>query len=90
MTFEITTTIPGQAGYAVVADGYATPTIDEWFATNTVDVEQKATVVIDNLNSGTSYTLYVALRSAGDQVLSSPAVHKFLEGRLACEDVIDD
>lgn len=92
LTFEITTTIPGQAGYAVVADGYATPTIDEWFATNTVDVEQKATVVIDNLNSGTSYTLYVALRSAGDKVLSSPAVHKFttVESEVTNPIVIDN
>lgn len=77
LTFEISTTVAGEAGYVVVAEGYSTPSINEWFGVNSVQVEDKTTVKVDNLVDDTNYTLYVALRSADGGILSSPKNHAF-------------
>ncbi len=72
LTFEVTTTVAGELGYAVVAEGYSAPSINELFAHNTVKVENKATITIDKLNDNTNYTLYAVLRAENGGTLSDP------------------
>ena len=71
-TFEVSSNTVGTLGYAVVAKGYTNPTIDEIFARNSMDIEQKTTITVDNLNGETEYTLFAVLRAKNDGVLSSP------------------
>ena len=74
-TFEVTTTVSGELGYAIVAEGYEAPKIDELYALNSAEVKDKATITISDLNDNTNYTLYAVLR-AGDQQ-SAPKTLKF-------------
>lgn len=74
-TFEVTTTIAGELGYAVVAEGYDTPKLDELFALNSQEVTDKATITISALNDNTNYTLYAVLRTDNNQ--SAPKTLKF-------------
>lgn len=74
-TFEVTTTVAGELGYAIVAEGYEAPKIDELYALNSAEVKDKATITISDLNDNTNYTLYAVLR-AGDQQ-SAPKTLKF-------------
>lgn len=74
-TFEVTTTVAGELGYAVVAEGYDAPKIDELYSLNSAEVKDKATITISDLNDNTNYTLYAVLR-AGDQQ-SAPKTLKF-------------
>ena len=76
-TFEVTTTVEGTLGYAYVAEGYNAPKIDEMFAANSVEVNDKATLKIEGLNDNTTYTLYAVLRAANGGVLSAPKSIKF-------------
>ena len=73
--FEVTTTVAGELGYAIVAEGYEAPKIDELYALNSAEVKDKATITISDLNDNTNYTLYAVLR-AGDQQ-SAPKTLKF-------------
>ena len=75
LTFEVTTTVAGTLGYAVVAEGYDTPKIDELYALNSAEVKDKLSITISDLNDNTNYTLYAVLR-AGDQQ-SAPKTLKF-------------
>lgn len=72
-TFSITTTIAGELGYDVVAEGGTTPTIDEILSRNKTEVKDKATITIDNLNDNTKYTLFAVLRGSNGGILSKPA-----------------
>ena len=72
LIFEVTTTAKGELGYAVVAEGYKTPSIDELFTHNTATVESKATLTIDGLNDNTNYTLFAVLRAEDGGILSDP------------------
>ena len=74
-TFEVTTTVAGELGYAVVAEGYNAPKIDELYSLNSANVEDKLSITISDLNDNTNYTLYAVLR-AGDQQ-SAPKTLKF-------------
>lgn len=74
-SFEVTTTVAGTLGYAVVAEGYAAPKIDEIYALNSVELKDKATITIENLNDNTNYTLYAVLRTSDQQ--SAPKTLKF-------------
>ena len=74
-TFEVTTTVAGELGYAVVAEGYEAPKIDELYALNSVEVKDKLSIIVEGLNDNTNYTLYAVLR-AGDQQ-SAPKTLKF-------------
>ena len=74
-TFEVTTTVAGELGYAVVAEGYSAPKIDELYALNSVEVADKTTIKVENLNDNTNYTLYAVLRSGNQQ--SAPKTLKF-------------
>ena len=74
-TFEATTTVAGTLGYAVVAEGYSAPKIDELYSLNSIELADKATIKIEGLNDNTNYTLYAVLR-AGDQQ-SAPKTLKF-------------
>ena len=74
-TFEVTTTVEGTLGYAVVAEGYSAPKIDELYSLNSAEVTDKVILTVENLNDNTNYTLYAVLR-AGDQQ-SAPKTHKF-------------
>ena len=38
-TFEVSTNVAGELGYAVIAEGYNTPSIDEIFSRNTKSVK---------------------------------------------------
>lgn len=71
-TFEVTTNVAGQLGYAVVAEGNTNPSIDEIFARNTVDIESTATITIEELNDNTNYTLFAILRATNGGTLSDP------------------
>lgn len=71
-TFEVSTTVAGELGYAVVAEGNTNPTIDEIFARNTATVESKATITIEELNDNTNYTLFAILRATDGGTLSDP------------------
>ena len=74
-TFEVTTTVAGELGYAVVAEGYDTPKIDQLYSLNSAEVKDKLSITVENLNDNTNYTLYAVLRS-GDQQ-SAPKTLKF-------------
>ena len=74
-TFEVTTTVAGTLGYAVVAEGYTAPKIDELYSLNSVEVKDKRSITVSDLNDNTNYTLYAVLR-AGDQQ-SAPKTLKF-------------
>ena len=74
-SFEVTTTVAGTLGYAVVAEGYDAPKIDEIYALNSVELKDKATITIENLNDNTNYTLYAVLRTSDQQ--SAPKTLKF-------------
>ena len=74
-TFEVTTTAAGTLGYAVVAEGYTAPKIDELYSLNSAEVKDKLSITVSNLNDDTNYTLYAVLR-AGDQQ-SAPKTLKF-------------
>ncbi|MBR5133265.1 MAG: hypothetical protein IKV29_04085 [Alistipes sp.] len=74
-TFEVTTTVDGTLGYAVVAEGYDTPKIDELYSLNSAEVKQKATITITDLNDNTNYTVYAVLRAGEAQ--SAPKTLKF-------------
>ena len=77
ITFDVTTTIDGELGYAVVAEGYEAPSMPEWFAQNTVMVNKSATITVDGLNDNTSYTIYAVLRASDGGTLSAPKTLKF-------------
>ena len=74
-TFEVTTTVDGELGYAVVAEGYDTPKIDELYSLNSAEVNGKATITVSDLNDNTNYTLYAVLRAGNEQ--SVPKTLKF-------------
>ena len=74
-TFEVTTTVAGELGYAVVAEGYDTPKIDELYSLNSAEVNGKATITVSDLNDNTNYTLYAVLRAGNEQ--SVPKTLKF-------------
>ena len=71
-SFEVTTTVEGTLGYAIVAEGFTAPKMDEWFAANSVEITDKAVLTIENLNDNTNYTLYAILRAKNGGVLSAP------------------
>lgn len=71
-TFEVETTAAGTLGYAVVAKGFSTPTVDEMFARNSMEISSKQTITVDALNGGTEYSLYAILRANESNILSSP------------------
>ena len=74
-TFNATTTVAGTLGYAVVAEGYSVPKIDELYSLNSIELTDNATIKVEGLNDNTNYTLYAVLR-AGDQQ-SAPKTLKF-------------
>ena len=76
-TFEVTTTVPGTLGYAVVAEGFDTPKLDEMFAANSQEVTDKATFTVSGLNDASNYTLFAVLRAKDGGVLSAPKNLKF-------------
>ena len=76
-TFTVTTSVEGELGYAVVAEGNATPKIDELFALNSAEVKDTATLTVSDLNDNTSYTLVAILRAKEDGTLSEPAKLQF-------------
>ena len=76
-TFEVTTTVEGTLGYAVVAEGYDTPKLDELFSLNSAEVSDKLSITISNLNDNTNYTLFAILRAANGKTLSAPKTLKF-------------
>ena len=76
-TFKATTTIAGTLGYAIAPEGSKTPTFDEMFAANSVELTNEATLTVENLNDNTSYTLYAVLRATADNSLSAPKNLKF-------------
>lgn len=71
-TFEVTTTAKGELGYAVIAEGYNTPSIDQLFTHNTATVESTATLTVENLNDNTNYTIFAVLRAEDGGTLSDP------------------
>lgn len=77
LTFKVTTNVEGELGYVVVAEGNKTPTMDEWFNTNCVEVKNEAEITVDKLNDNTSYTLFARLRSKADGELSEPQKLQF-------------
>ena len=74
-TFEVTTTVAGELGYAVVAEGYDSPKIDELYALNSAEVNDKLTITVSDLNDNTNYTLIAVLRAGNQQ--SAPKTLKF-------------
>ncbi len=74
-TFEVKTTVAGELGFAVVAEGYAAPKIEELYALNSVEVKDTELITIANLNDNTNYTLYAVLRTESMQ--STPKTLKF-------------
>ena len=76
-TFTVTTNVEGELGYAVVAEGNATPKIEELFALNSAEVKDTATLTVSDLNDNTSYTLVAILRAKEDGTLSEPAKLQF-------------
>ncbi|MBO5830315.1 MAG: hypothetical protein J6R01_01750 [Alistipes sp.] len=71
-TFEVRTNVAGELGYAVVAEGYKTPSINELFTHNTAIIKRNATITIEKLNDNTKYTLFAVLRATDDGTLSDP------------------
>ena len=76
-TFKVTTTVEGELGYAVVAEGNSTPKIDELFALNSTEVKDTATITVSDINDNTAYTLVAILRAKEDGTLSEPAKLQF-------------
>ena len=76
-TFEVTTTVAGELGYAVVADGNTTPKIDELFALNSAEVNDTLSITVSDLNDNTSYTLIAILRANESDTLSKPVKLQF-------------
>ena len=76
-TFTVTTTVEGELGYAVVAEGNSTPKIDELFALNSTEVKDTATITVSDINDNTAYTLVAILRAKEDGTLSEPAKLQF-------------
>lgn len=75
-TFEVTTNVAGELGYCVVRSGYEAPAVDEWFSANTVSVEDKLEITVNNLSDDSEYTLYAILR-AGAAGFSNPVTLDF-------------
>jgi hypothetical protein len=75
LTFEVTTTVAGTLGYAVVAEGYDAPKIDELYTLNSAEVKDRLSITISDLNDNTNYTLYAVLRAGSQQ--STPKTLKF-------------
>ena len=71
-TFELRTNVAGELGYAVVAEGYKTPGINELFTHNTATIKDNATITIEKLNDNTKYTLFAVLRATDGGTLSDP------------------
>ena len=71
-TFEVSTNVAGDLGFAVVAEGAKNPTIDEIFSRNTKSVESSATITVEGLNDNTTYTLFAILRATNGGTLSEP------------------
>lgn len=71
-TFEVTTTVAGELGYAVVAEGAQAPSIEEIFARNTQVVESTATITVEGLNDNAKYELRALLRATEGGILSDP------------------
>ncbi len=71
-TFEVSTNVAGELGYAVVAEGYKTPGINELFTHNTATIKDNATITIEKLNDNTKYTLFAVLRATDGGTLSDP------------------
>ena len=71
-TFEVSTNVAGELGYAVVTDGAKNPTIDEIFSRNTKSVKSSATITVEGLNDNTTYTLFAILRATNGGTLSEP------------------
>lgn len=76
-TFEVTSNVEGELGYAVVAEGNTTPKIDELFALNSAEVSDTIELTVSELNDNTSYTLVAILRAKEDGTLSAPAKLQF-------------
>ena len=76
-TFEVSTTVAGELGYAVVADGNTTPKIDELFALNSAEVNDTLSFTVSDLNDNTSYTLIAILRANESDTLSKPVKLQF-------------
>lgn len=76
-TFEVSTTAAGEFGYAVVAEGAKSPSIDEIFARNTAEVETSKVITVKDLNDNTNYTLLAVLRATNGGTLSEPKKIKF-------------
>lgn len=71
-TFEVSTNVAGDLGFAVVAEGAKNPTIDEIFSRNTKSVESSATITVEGLNDNTTYILFAILRATNGGTLSEP------------------
>lgn len=76
-TFDVTSNVEGELGYAVVAEGNTTPKIDELFALNSAEVSDTIQLTVSELNDNTSYTLVAILRAKEDGTLSAPAKLQF-------------
>ena len=76
-TFEVSANVAGEAGYAVVAEGYKAPSINDLFAVNSAQVEDVEVITVEGLNDNTNYTLYIVFRAAADGSLSDPQTLKF-------------
>ncbi len=76
-TFKVTTSEAGTIGYAVVAEGYETPKVDQWFTENSKVVKKSETITISNLNADTNYTLYAIFRAKKSGNLSEPQKVEF-------------
>lgn len=76
-TFEVTSNVEGELGYAVVAEGNTTPKIDELFALNSAEVKDSLELTVSELNDNTPYTLVAILRAKEDGTLSAPAKLQF-------------
>ena len=76
-TFEVSTNVAGELGYAVVTEGANTPSIDEIFSRNTKSVKSSATITVEGLNDNTAYTLFAVLRAEEGGTLSDPQKLKF-------------
>lgn len=90
-TFEVTTNVAGELGYCIVRSGYEAPSVDEWFSANTVSVEDKLEITVNDLSDNSEYTLYAILR-AGAAGFSNPVTHQFTtpdDGQQSPIDVIN-
>lgn len=71
-TFKVTTSEAGTLGYTVVAEGYETPKVNQWFTENSKEVKKSETITISNLNADTNYALYAIFRTKKSGNLSVP------------------